>query len=95
MFDFGRVGEIVTGLLGGAQQETSAPASVMEVLERVGIDPANLVGLDQVQILETLAQHGVDASVLENLDFATLAEVLGQGEGLQAVADVVCHMTQR
>ncbi len=95
MFDFGRIGEMVGGLLGGALQETAPRASVLEVLQQVGIEPTSLVGLDQGQILELLAQHGVDASVLENLDFAAFAEVLGQGEGLQAIADVVSHMRQR
>jgi hypothetical protein len=95
MFDFGRIGTLVGGLLGGALQETAPRASVIEVLEQVGIDPASLVGLDQSQILELLAQHGADASVLENQDFAALAEALGQGEGLQAIADVVSHVTQR
>jgi hypothetical protein len=95
MFDFGRIGEMVGGLLGGSLQETAANAGIMELLQQAGIDPASLAGLDQAQILEILAQHGVDASVLENVDLAAMSEALGQGEGLQAITDVVSRMTQR
>ncbi len=95
MIDFGRIGEMVGGLLGGALQETAATAGILEVLEQAGIDPASLAGLDQAQILELLAQHGVDASVLETLDLGALSEALGQGEGLQAITDVVARITQR
>jgi hypothetical protein len=95
MFDFGRIGDMLGGLLGGALQETAANAGITEILERAGIDPASLAGLDQAQILELLQQHGVDASVLENVDLAALTEALGQGEGLQAIADVVSRVTQR
>ena len=95
MIDLGRIGELFGGLLGGALQETAANSGIMQLLSQAGIDPASLAGLDQGQILELLAQHGVDASVLENLDLAGLTETLGQGEGLQAIADVVGRMTQR
>ncbi|MDX2203322.1 MAG: hypothetical protein NW223_11285 [Hyphomicrobiaceae bacterium] len=95
MFDFGRFGEIVGGLFGGARQEIAGSGEIIEVLERAGIDPASLTGLDQAQILELLAQHGVDASVLENLDIAALGEALGQGEALQSLADVISRVTQR
>lgn len=95
MFDFGRIGEMVGGLLGGVTQATAANGGIMELLEQAGIDPASLAGLDQAQILELLAQHGIDASVLEKLDVTALTEALGQGEGLQAIADVVSRVTQR
>lgn len=95
MFDFGRIGEMVGGLIGGPLQETAANAGIMEALEQAGIDPASLAGLDQAQILELLANHGVDTSVLENLDLAALSETLGQGEGLQTITELISRVTQR
>ncbi len=95
MVDFGRIGEIVGGLFGGARQDIAGNIGIMEVLQQAGIDPASLTGLDQAQILELLAQHGVDASVLENLDLAALGEALGQGEVLQSITDVINRVTQR
>lgn len=95
MIDLGRIGELLSGLIGGALQETAANSGILQLLSQAGIDPASLAGLDQGQILELLAQHGVDASVLENLDLTTLTETLGQGEGLQAIVEVVGRVTQR
>ncbi len=95
MFDFGRIGEMVSGLLGGALQDTAANGGIMQLLEQAGIDPASLAGLDQAQIMDLLIQHGVDANLLENLDFGALTQVLGQGEGLQGIADIASRLTQR
>jgi len=98
MLDFGRFGEMVSGLLGGALQGSAAQvdiANILDTLQQAGIDPASLAGLDHTQILELLQQHGVDASLLENFDVATLVQGLGQGEGLQAITDVVSRVTQR
>lgn len=95
MFDFGRIGEMVSGLLGGGLQETAANGGILQLLEQAGIDPASLAGLDQAQILDLLAQHGVDASVLANLDLGAITQALGQGEGLQAITDIVSRVTQR
>jgi len=98
MLDFSRIGEMVSGLLGGALQGSAANvdvAGILETLQNAGIDPSSLAGLDHTQILELLQQHGVDASMLENLDVASLVQGLGQGEGLQAITDVVSRVTQR
>ncbi|MFZ4809140.1 MAG: hypothetical protein ACOYLQ_17955 [Hyphomicrobiaceae bacterium] len=96
MFDMGRIGEMVGGLLGGRLQEAATNVGVIEVLERAGIAPESLSGLDPGQILELLQQHGIDISLLQNLDLSALSERFGQGqEGLQVLADVVGRVTQR
>lgn len=95
MFDFGRIGDVVGGLLGGVAQETVASAGLAELLERTGIDPAALAGLDQAQVVEFLAQHGVDASVLDNLDLGALSQQFAQGDGIQTIADLIGRATGR
>ncbi|MDX2290457.1 MAG: hypothetical protein NW217_16780 [Hyphomicrobiaceae bacterium] len=95
MFDFGRIGEMVSGLLGGALQDAATPAGLLEVLEQAGIDPTSLAGLDQGQILELLSQHGVDAQFIENLDLSALSDILAQGDGGQAITEVLSRLTNR
>ena len=94
MFDLGRIGDVVGGLFGGSVQEAAAGAGLLELLERAGIDPSALAGLDQTQIADLLAQHGVDLSQLVSLDFAALGEQIGQS-GLQSVAEVIGRFTER
>lgn len=95
MFDLGRIGDMVGGLFGSGVQETMSSAGVLELLDRAGIDPSALAGLDQAQIIDLLAQHGVDASFLEGVDLAALSEQFGQGEGLQSIADLIGRATER
>ena len=95
MFDFGRVGDLVGGLFGGGLQEAVANTGLSELLERTGIDPTALEGLDAAQVIDLLAQNGVDASILESIDLAALSEQLGQGGGVDAIAELIGRVTQR
>ncbi len=94
MFDLARIGDLVGGLFGGVQ-ETLTGAGLPELLERAGIDPSALAGLDQAQIVDLLAQHGVDVSLLENLDLTALTEQFGQEGGADAIANLIGRVTER
>lgn len=95
MFDLGRIGDMLGGLFGGGVQETLTGAGLPELLERAGIDPSALAGLDQAQIADLLAQHGVDPSFLESLDLAALSEQLGQGGGVEAISAIIGRVAER
>lgn len=95
MIDFGRISDMVGGLLGGSLQEAAANVGFAEILERVGLDPAQLEGLGPAEIQDLLQQYGIGADMLQNVDLSSLSEVLGQGEGVQAVTDVLSRIVQR
>lgn len=99
MFDLGRFGEMISGLLSGSGKEAQ-DGGIVGLLAQAGIDPANLAALDTNQLVELLQQHGVDASLLdarlmEGIDVAALTEAIQRGDGLNAVVDALSRNAQR
>ncbi|MDX2257505.1 MAG: hypothetical protein NW205_01170 [Hyphomicrobiaceae bacterium] len=95
MFDLGRIGDLVGSLIGTAVQERVGAAGLDELLAQAGIDPADLAGLDQAQIVEYLAGHGIDASLLEGIDLAAWGQTLSNGSGAELVSEAVSRFMQR
>lgn len=85
MFDFGRLVETVTSMVGGAAADNGVDA-IMQRLGDFGIDPSMLQGLDATQIMDVLSQHGVD---LSQFDASQLTDLVGQLGGGQQIAESI------
>ena len=99
MFDLGRFGEMIFGLLVGSGKEAQ-DGGIVGLLAQAGIDPANLAALDTNQLVELLQQRGVDASLIdarlmEGIDVAALTEAMQRGDGMNAVVDALSRNAQR
>lgn len=79
MFDLSKLTETIGGLVSGAQQQPPADGSGLAgLLINAGIDPGQLAGLTQGEIVEQLQQYGIDPAQLD----------LGQISELAANADI-------
>jgi acetyl-CoA acetyltransferase len=63
MFDFARLGELLTGA--GGATATDGLANVAEALTAAGIDPAVLESLDPAALTELLANLGLDPAAFD------------------------------
>jgi hypothetical protein len=82
MFDFSKIAETITGLVGGAGSAAEVPANALEMLQSAGIDPSALAGLSQDQILEVLSSHGLDPAILMDGQVQDILAGLGLNEGI-------------
>lgn len=75
MFDFSRITEELAGLMGGQAMEA---LSVDSLIAATGLDPADLQGLDPMDLLATLSAAGIDVSALTESQISELLSGLGQ-----------------
>lgn len=88
MFDLRRISEMISGLLGRSAIDEAAASNITTILERTGIDPAYLAGLDPAHIAEILQQHGIDPHLLAGVDLAALSQGTDHPDVLQSVSDI-------
>lgn len=92
MFDFGRIIDTVTSMVGGAGANNGVD-SIVQSLGESGIDPSMLQGLDATEIMNVLSQHGVD---LSQFDASQLTDLVGRlGEGQHVVESVGQWLSDR
>jgi hypothetical protein len=76
MFDIARLTDMVGGVLG--QGATDAGAEMlMQQLNGVGIDAAQLDGLAPAELLSQLSEQGIDLSQMDAAEISKLTEQLG------------------
>lgn len=88
MFDLSRISEMISGLLGRPATDEAAASNISTILERTGIDPAYLAGLDPAHIAEILQQHGIDPHLLAGVDLAALSQGADHPDLVQSVSDI-------
>lgn len=82
MFDFSRLTDTISGLVGALGPEAAGHAqSLPEVLQNVGLDPSILTGLSETEIGSLLASYGIDISQFAEGELTQFAEGLGLPEG--------------
>ncbi len=87
MFDFAKLTDTVSRLLGGTAVDiTEQSGGIHDLLQNAGLDPGLLQGLDQTQIFELLSQYGIDPSQLGADQINELAQTFGVSEHLTSVA---------
>ena len=96
MFEFFRLGEAITSLVGSPQgSEPAYSADLRDLLQQVGLDPSALAGLSESQITELLANLGIDPAQfvggqLDQLlaDFGVNENLAAASEGIQSIKGV-------
>ena len=81
MFDFSRLTDTISGLVGSLGSQAGTAQSLPEVLQNVGLDPSILSGLSETEIGSLLASYGIDISQFAEGEMTQFVEGLGLSEG--------------
>ena len=81
MFDFSRLTDTISGLVGSLGSQAGTAQSLPEVLQNVGLDPSILSGLSETEIGSLLASYGIDISQFAEGELTQFVEGLGLSEG--------------
>lgn len=83
MFDFTRITDMISDLVGGSNvAELAQNSGAAELLQSAGINPEMLSGLGETQIADLLVEHGIDPSQFAGTQLSELAGQFGLGEVL-------------
>lgn len=81
MLDFARLGDVITGLVGGSASEAAGSAGDLNALmQSAGLDPSALAGLGPDQVIEMLAAHGIDTQAIDPGQITALLQEFGLNE---------------
>lgn len=87
MFDFARITETISGLVGSLGSEAGAQAqSLPDLLQNVGLDPSILTGLSETEIGSLLASYGIDISQFAEGELTQFVEGLGLTESADQIS---------
>lgn len=86
MFDLSRVTETIGGLLGQGAEGLGQDA-LLEKLSDLGIDPAQLEGLDMQGISQLLEENGIDLGQFDPQQLTELTSQFGEGNGLASLLE--------
>jgi hypothetical protein len=81
MFDFSRLTDTISGLVGSLGSQAGTAQSLPDVLQNVGLDPSILSGLSETEIGSLLASYGIDVSQFAEGELTQFVEGLGLSEG--------------
>ena len=81
MFDFSRLTDTISGLVGSLGSQAGTAQSLPDVLQNVGLDPSILSGLSETEIGSLLASYGIDISQFAEGEMTQFVEGLGLSEG--------------
>jgi hypothetical protein len=90
MLDFSRLTETLGGWLGSHASNISGEA-LQSTLERIGVDPGSLEGLDLGQAAELLQQQGID---IAGLDASRIGELIGGLEPGSPAAELLATILE-
>lgn len=81
MFDFSRLTDTISGLVGSLGSQSDAAQTLPDLLQNVGLDPSILSGLSETEIGSLLASYGIDISQFAEGELTQFVEGLGLSEG--------------
>jgi hypothetical protein len=89
MFDFSRITDAISGLVGALGSEAGAQASnLTDMLQTAGVDPGMLAGLSETEIASLLGSYGIDISQFAEGELGQLVQGLGLPEGADQLSSL-------
>lgn len=86
MFDFGKITEALSGLLGSQAAQALQPEDLLHQLQQAGLNLESLQGLSQPEFLDLIQQHGIDPSQFDLAELSGVLENLGVNPQLTDLA---------
>lgn len=99
MFDFSKIGETLTELIGGRDLGgVLQPGGLLETLQNIGLDPAQLQNASMPEVLQLLQDRGIDVTQLPVAELEALLQNIGVGQNAgvgENLADLAASLTGR
>ncbi len=86
MFDFGKITEALSGVLGSQAAQALQPDDLLQQLQEAGLNIESLQGLSPPEILDLIQQHGIDPSQFNFAELSGVLENLGVNPQLTDLA---------
>lgn len=85
MFDFSRLTETITDLVGSFTSQSEQGTSVLDALQSAGLDPSVLTGLSEAEIANLLEGIGVDPAQIAEGQIGELLASVGLDSNLPSI----------